>query len=388
MLLTKMRNRLLKCSVFVVIVFRSHLFSGRVPTKEDIKKILVPAVLAFSSSVYLPPIFHKYLLAALQVAFTPLPPWLFWFDLLDAFSRSKLGRRIGRPIWSLPPIPTILVPVLMQLFHEAPEFIDSTYRTLLHSMLGVGYHAPLGESARLVCRQCPRLAGTVHEKDGACCQTQSRGEKGVDVVRRIPGRPRPLSDNENAAEAVRRAWNRVRPALLNAGRFYAGLFLVVRPLASRRLPCRDDLTTATGATAAAIGSALACDLGGYARLDNAPQSLNLILRVFAALPGHFASLLCPTPFRTEYLNVMSSQGAGGLAAWLFSRATGLDASPPSLDDDLGAAHKQNPGPAGSADCTVASRTTSTYRFRQLVACLHPILLPGGKVCGKMLSLFV
>jgi len=379
----------LKLGLLSTIIFRSHIFSGRIPTLEDMKKIFVPTLAVYTAARFVPRPYHKFLLASLQFFVTPIPAWLFWYDLVDSFTKSAWGRKLRRPIWFISPLHLVSIGILMQLFHEAPQFIDASYRSLVHSMLGVGYHYPLRKPYRLACRQCPPSARTLQTLGEEQRENRERavavGKARVDVTRRVYGeRPRGVTQNADVREALGRLRRRLESPLLTTGKFYGLLFLGFRPLASRRLPRRDDARTAAMASLGAVGASLTCDLGGLLPRDDAPLPVNLFLRLAATLPGHIIVLICPLQFRIELLNVMTSQGISGLSAFLFSRLvgwTGYDAEFPESAGERHVAGNDNLGPP-----PVATVITSTSLLRRIVTCLHPVLLPDGKCSSKILSL--
>jgi len=95
-------------------------------------------------------------------------------------------------------------------------------------------------------------------------------------------------------------------SLKDVGKFYVLLYLVIRPLATRRKPNMRDLKNMSLATACAVISGLGCFVGGQIVIPGRPW-LSHCLRPIATVPGHLFGLIMPLDVREEIMSVMSAQ---------------------------------------------------------------------------------
>ena len=331
----------------------------------------------------------------------------------------------------------------MQIYHDYPEMVDPSYRTFVHSMLGTGGHYPVLANCAVLCPQCPRSIemqaprlnqdhtraqeGEGNPSESAhLLENLELGDKGVEneedeapplpvIVSGVYTYPRnrspsfagssgslsasytdpPIQDGfpripippssgaqfyksitttpstQSLRVLLRECLRRLGRPLLNMSKFYFTLFVVLRPAFSSRLPRLRDVLVAVSAALCSTICGLGPDLCGKIHIplpswlrplrDLLPASLRHCLDVIPSLAARFLCLipfmlLCyisPAAFREEILMTMSAQGLAGVINLVLYRT--LNVQPAT--------------------------------FRKISACLHPLVLPDGQFCGKVISFF-
>ena len=120
-------------AALALILLRKQLFRFRSPKQSEWLEVILPALVTVSISHKLPKSGLPYLLSCLQFVSTPIPPWLFWYDVVKAIGRrSEVGKYLWRYRYGISPLYLALVSCMNLV--SCLELIQSLILRLLYRL--------------------------------------------------------------------------------------------------------------------------------------------------------------------------------------------------------------------------------------------------------------